>query len=81
MTGGLAASLFGGRLLMEKVLPQLDALIKDDPRQTLFWKPVTDMPASFPEADRKRIETEYADLISTVLIPAYRHLRDYIATG
>src|SRR5690606_37145267 len=79
MGEGIEAGVVQPRVLMEKVLPQLDALIKDDPRQTLFWKPVTDMPASFPDADRKRIETEYAELISTVLMPAYSHLRDYIA--
>ena len=79
MGEGIEAGVVQPRVLMEKVLPQLDALIKDDPRQTLFWKPVSDLPASFPEADRKRIEAEYTELIATVLMPAYVHLRDYIA--
>lgn len=80
MGEGIQAGVVQPRALMEKVLPQLDALIKDDPRQTLFWKPVADMPADFSAADRQRIEGEYAELISTVLMPSYRHLRDYIAT-
>ncbi len=79
MGEGIDAGVVQPRVLMEKVLPQLDALIKDDPRQTLFWKPVTDMPADYPTADRERIEKEYAELISTVLMPSYRHLREYIA--
>lgn len=78
MGEGIEAGVVQPRVLMEKVLPQLDALIKDDPAQTLFWKPVADMPDTFPETDRQRIEDEYAELISTVLMPSYRHLRDYI---
>ncbi|QOW18771.1 DUF885 family protein [Lysobacter ciconiae] len=79
MGEGIEAGVVQPRALMEKVLPQLDALIREDPRQTLFWKPVADMPESFSDADRKRIEDEYATLIATVLMPAYQHLRDYIA--
>ncbi len=79
MGEGIQAGVVQPRALMEKVLPQLDALIKEDPRQTLFWKPVADMPESFSDADRKRIEDDYAQLISTVLMPSYSHLRDYIA--
>ncbi|KIQ98256.1 DUF885 family protein [Lysobacter sp. A03] len=79
MGEGIQAGVVQPRALMEKVLPQLDALIKEDPQQTLFWKPLADMPESFSEADRKRIEDEYAQLISTVLMPSYSHLRDYIA--
>lgn len=79
MGEGIQAGVVQPRALMEKVLPQLDALIKEDPRQTLFWKPVAHMPESFSDADRKRIEDDYAQLISTVLMPSYSHLRDYIA--
>ncbi|WP_222564817.1 DUF885 domain-containing protein [Novilysobacter antarcticus] len=79
MGEGIQAGVVQPRALMEKVLPQLDALIKEDPRQTLFWKPVADMPETFSEADRKRIEDEYTKLIATVLMPSYSHLRDYIA--
>ncbi|QOW23754.1 DUF885 family protein [Lysobacter sp. H23M47] len=79
MGEGIQAGVVQPRALMEKVLPQLDALIKEDPRQTLFWKPVADMPESFSDAHRKRIEDDYAQLISTVLMPSYSHLRDYIA--
>ena len=33
--------------LMDKVIPQLDALIKDKPEDTLFWGPIKNMPGDF----------------------------------
>ncbi|MGV8941554.1 MAG: DUF885 domain-containing protein [Lysobacter sp.] len=79
MGEGIEAGVVQPRVLMEKVLPQLDALIKDDPEQTLFWRPIETMPDSFSEADKQRIAADYRELISTTLMPAYSHLRDYIA--
>jgi len=67
------------RALMEKVVPQLDALIKDDPAQTLFWRPIETMPESFSAAERERITAEYRTMIEDELMPAYREMRDFVA--
>lgn len=67
------------RALMEKVIPQLDALIKDQADQTLFWGPVTNFPASFSDADKQRLTAEYRTMIQGELMPAYRKLRTFIA--
>ena len=40
------------KALMVKVIPQLDALIKDKPEDTLFWGPIKKMPAGFSDADK-----------------------------
>ncbi|MDI9239274.1 DUF885 family protein [Lysobacter sp. LF1] len=66
------------RALMEKVIPQLDALIKDQADQTLFWGPVTNFPASFNDADKQRLTAEYRTMIQGELMPAYRKLRGFI---
>nr|WP_111265931.1 DUF885 family protein [Lysobacter maris] len=66
------------RALMEKVVPQLDALIKDEPEDTLFWGPIKNFPEGFSEADKQRLSAEYAALIGERLMPAYRELRAYI---
>jgi uncharacterized protein (DUF885 family) len=34
---GMAAGVTQPRVLIERVIPQLEALIKDDPSETLFW--------------------------------------------
>ncbi|KAF1687739.1 DUF885 domain-containing protein [Pseudoxanthomonas broegbernensis] len=80
MREGMAAGVVQPRPLMEKVLPQLDALIRPSAEETLFWAPVRNMPADFPEAERTRLDAEYRRLIETRLMPAYRRLRGFIAT-
>jgi len=67
------------RALMVKVIPQLDALIKDKAEDTLFWGPVKNFPADFSDADKKRLTAQYKKLIETQLMPAYRELRTFVA--
>jgi uncharacterized protein (DUF885 family) len=80
MEQGMAAGVVQPRALMEKVLPQLDALIKPTAEETLFWNPVRSMPAEFSDADRERLTAEYRRLIEYKLMPSYRRLRGFIAT-
>ena len=79
MREGIIAGVVQPRALMEKVLPQLDALIKDKPEDTLFWTPVTNLPAEFSEADKTRLTEAYRTLIGEQIMPAYKRLRSYIA--
>ena len=65
--------------LMEKVLPQLDAIIKDSAEDTLFWMPVKNMPDDIPAAERERITAEYRAMIEGELMPAYREVRAFVA--
>ena len=51
MREGIKAGVVQPRALMVKVIPQLDALIKDKPEDTLFWGPIKNMPADFSAAD------------------------------
>lgn len=76
---GMKNGVVQPRALMEKVIPQLDALIKDDAEETLFWRPITTMPDSFPAADKARITAEYRTLIEQQLMPAYREMREFVA--
>jgi uncharacterized protein (DUF885 family) len=76
---GMRNGVVQPRALMVKVLPQLDALIKDRAEDTLFWNPVKSMPADFPASERERITAEYRGMIENELLPAYRGLRSFIA--
>lgn len=78
MREGMEAGVVQPRALMEKVVPQLDALIKPKADETLFWGPVKNLPASFSDTDKQRIDWEYRTLIENELMPAYRELRQFI---
>ncbi len=78
MREGMAAGVVQPKVLMLKVVPQLDALIKDDPEQTLFWRPIAEMPAEFSAEDKARLTEAYRALIADQLMPAYRELRRFV---
>lgn len=80
MRQGMAAGVVQPRDLMEKVLPQLDAVIKPTAEESIFWAPVRNMPDDFPAADKARISAEYKRMIEYRIMPAYRALRGFIAT-
>ena len=79
MREGMKAGVVQPRVLMDKVLPQLDANTVDDVEKSIFWGPVTRMPKDFSDADRERLTTAFRNLISTQLNPAYKKLRTFIA--
>ena len=79
MREGMKAGVVQPKVLMNKVLPQLDAIIKADPTQTTFWGPIANMPKDFSEADKKRLTEAYRVMIADGLMPAYKRLRTFIA--
>lgn len=75
---GMRDGVVQPKVLMVKVLPQMDALIKAKPEDTLFWKPIENLPKDFSEADKARLTREYRALIADQILPAYRGLRQFI---
>ncbi|XUP36118.1 DUF885 family protein (plasmid) [Xanthomonas axonopodis pv. vasculorum] len=80
MRAGMQAGVVQPKVLMQKVLPQLDAIIARNAEDSLFWGPVRNLPANMPEADKQRITAEYKRMIEVRIMPAYRALRGFIAT-
>jgi uncharacterized protein (DUF885 family) len=79
MRDGIKAGLTQPRVLMEKVLPQLDANIVDEVEKSNFWGPVRNFPKDFPAADRERLTAAFRELIVRRINPALRRLRVFIA--
>jgi uncharacterized protein (DUF885 family) len=78
MKEGMRQGVTQPRILMEKVLPQLEAHIVDDVTESNFYKPVTSMPEEFSDEDRARLTTEYEDKIGNTIVPAYQRIRNFI---
>ncbi len=79
MREGMAAGVVQPKVLMTKVLPQLDAMIKDKPEDTVFWGPIQNLPADFSDADKARLTAAYRTMVAEQVVPAYRRLREFIA--
>jgi uncharacterized protein (DUF885 family) len=78
MREGVGKGYTQPRVLMERVLPQLESQVVADPEQSLFWQPIRNMPATFSAADRERITTAYRTMIAAKIVPTYRRLHEFV---
>ncbi len=78
MREGVTKGVVQPRTVMEKVLPQLDAMLVEKPEDSLFYGPITNFPETVPAADRERLAAAYRASISGKVVPAYRHMRDFV---
>ncbi|MCW8874010.1 MAG: DUF885 domain-containing protein [Xanthomonadales bacterium] len=78
MREGISQGLTQPRVLMERVVPQLESQLVSTVEQSAFYEPISNMPESFSAEDRARLTAAYVAAIETKLIPAYRKLRDFV---
>jgi len=79
MREGIAAGVVQPRVVMEKVLPQLDAIITAKPEDSQFWGPIANLPADFSAEDKARLTEAYRGMIADAVMPALKKERDFIA--
>ncbi len=78
MKEGMQTGVTQPRILMEKLLPQVDAHIVDSPQDSNFYGPITNMPADFSDEDRARLTAAYEDKISNTIVPAYQRISNFL---
>jgi uncharacterized protein (DUF885 family) len=78
MKAGVDSGIVQPKPVVEKALPQLASFVVDEPKKSLFYKPLDNFPKAFPETDRKRITDAYVQAIREKLVPAYKRLHDYM---
>ncbi len=78
MQQGARAGVVQPRILMEKLQPQIDAHIVDDPQDSLFYAPVRNMPEEFSDEDRERLTAAYEDKIVNTIVPAYQRISNFL---
>ncbi|AYA35753.1 DUF885 domain-containing protein [Hymenobacter oligotrophus] len=77
---GMRAGVVLPRPLVQKMIPQMEAMVVSDPSKSLFYGPINKFPAGVSEADRKRITEAYRAAISNELVPTYRRLGQFLKT-
>lgn len=80
MRDGMAGHVTVPQALLERALPQLEALAPEahDMAKSALWKPVTQFPASMDMEARQRFEAEYRQLLTEAVLPALRHLATFV---
>ncbi|MCL1042197.1 MULTISPECIES: DUF885 domain-containing protein [Shewanella] len=77
MDEGIASKVVLPRVLVERIIPQLEAQLVEKPSESLFYAPITKLPASFSEQEKAQLTQQYSDLISKELLPALTSLKQY----
>ena len=77
---GLKTGVVLPKVLVEKTIPQLEAVAVAEPAKSLFYGPITKLPASFSEADKVRLTAAYQQAIRAELVPTYQKLAQFFKT-
>jgi uncharacterized protein (DUF885 family) len=75
---GMAEGIVLPKALVIKMIPQMEGFVTNDPSKSVFYGPITNMPASFDSIDKKRLTEAYVKLINEKLVPSYRKLADFL---
>jgi uncharacterized protein (DUF885 family) len=78
MRKGMEVDIVQPTVVVERTLPQLDAMIVAEPKQSLFFQPILQMPQNFSDSNRARLTVAYSQAIEQRIVPAYRKLRDFV---
>jgi uncharacterized protein (DUF885 family) len=77
---GLKTGILDTKLTVRNIIEQLELQLARKPEDSPYYGPVKSFPDDVAQTDRVRLREEYARIISTDLHPAYRRLRDFLAT-
>jgi uncharacterized protein (DUF885 family) len=78
MKRGMEQKIVLPKALAEKIVPQLQAMLVKDVKESVFYGPIKKLPESFSGDDKKRITDAYTKAISGEVIPSYKKLHDFV---
>ncbi|MDR7134539.1 uncharacterized protein (DUF885 family) [Lysobacter niastensis] len=79
MREGVAAGNTPPRVLMERVVGQIQAQIVDDPTKSPFYKPFSKFADTVPVAERAALQGEAKQVIADKIVPAYRQFATFFS--
>lgn len=66
------------RPIIEKMIPQMESIPVADVRESIFYGPISNMPADFSATDKQKITEDLTKLIKEQLEPAYKKLGNFL---
>ena len=66
------------RVLVERVVGQVDRQVVEDPLQSPFYRAFAAIPPSFPAADREALQSQARDAVRESVVPAFRRLGAFL---
>jgi len=78
MRAGIAAGQVLPAIVMEGYEPTIETHLVDDPRRSLYYEPLDELPAAIPESEHDRLRDAAAEAIATAIVPAYRRFGEFL---
>ncbi|MBC7947277.1 MAG: DUF885 domain-containing protein [Chitinophagaceae bacterium] len=75
---GIASGLVLPEKLVVKMIPQMEAMVTNDPTKSIFYGPITKMPDSLSADDKLRFTEAYKKLITEQIVPSYQKLGTFL---
>jgi uncharacterized protein (DUF885 family) len=77
---GMAEGITLPRPLVEKLIPQFEAMVTATPEANLYYSPVKAFPASFSESEKQQLTAAYTAAVRDKVIPMNRRMADFLRT-
>jgi uncharacterized protein (DUF885 family) len=78
MREGIKQHVLLPKVIGNKVLTQLNGMDWQDPTKHGFYKPFKQFPPSFSDGDKQRLISAAKERITTDVLPAFHHFRDFM---
>ncbi len=77
---GIADGFTLPAILVERIIDQIKdpTILSNDPTQSIYYGPITNLPAKFSEQEKTRLTQQYSHAITEKLVPAYRELLAFL---
>jgi uncharacterized protein (DUF885 family) len=78
MRTGMSRGITLPRPVVAKMVPQLRGIVTPTAEASIYWGPISTMPADFSAAERARLGAAYAAALTQEVLPAYTRLADFL---
>ncbi|MRW88119.1 DUF885 family protein [Pseudoduganella sp. FT26W] len=78
MREGIKKGVTQPQAIMISALPQFQHLVSDSAETSIFYTPISKLPASFSAADKQRLSAAYRKVIADKVIPSLKRLATFV---
>ncbi|SHF78491.1 Uncharacterized conserved protein, DUF885 familyt [Cnuella takakiae] len=75
---GMAQGITLPKPLVQKLIPQFEAMATADPKQHLFYGPINTLPEGFSQAEKSQLTAAYTSAITGKVVPMNRRMADFL---
>ncbi len=75
---GIKAGMVLPKPLVEKMIPQMEAMLVTDATKSLFYQPIARFPKKFTDQEKAELDKDYKAAIDSQIVPTYKKLATFL---